>query len=97
MHATDKSARFWFATRFVIWVLLVLWSLISHFQRAVERHGFASAVLLFAFIFLFVEFLLRADRRLRHRNGIPWVSRLYSGIAWATVAALLLALLLIVK
>jgi hypothetical protein len=97
MRIPEPSASFWLTTRFVLWIALVLVSLIGHFQRAAQRHGFLGAVLLFAFVFLIIESLWRADRRLRHRNGIPWVSRLYGSIAWLTLATLAVAAWLIVN
>jgi hypothetical protein len=93
---SQRTATIFFAVRFVLWLLLVLLGLVVRFQRAVKLHGFTGAVLLFAFAFLVVELLMRGDQRLRHRMGIRWASRLYSIIMWVTVAALLLAALLIV-
>lgn len=94
---SQRTATVFFTVRFALWLLLVLLSLVIRFQRWVKDLGFANAVLLFAFVFLVVELLLRGDQRLRHRMGVRWVSGLYSTTAWLTVAALVLAAWLIVK
>jgi len=94
---SEKSERSWFATRFILWILLAFWTQVIRFQREAKQHGLLGAVLLFTFSILLIELLLRADRRLRHRRGVPWVSRLYGSMAWLTVVALVVAVWLITR
>jgi hypothetical protein len=92
----ERAGKFGFAARLGIYLLLLLWPLFHRFYRDTQEHGFVHALVLFAFIFLIVEILIRADRRLRHRKGIPWVSRLYYGIFLGCVAAVFISVWYIV-
>ena len=88
----EKIGKFGFTARLVIYLLLLSWPLLHRFYRDTQEHGFAHALILFASIFLIVEILIRADRKLRHRKGIPWVGRFYFGIFLVCVAALFISI-----
>ena len=92
----ERAGKFGFAARLGIYLLLLSWPLLHRFYRDTQEHGFVHALVLFAFIFLIVEILIRADRRLRHRKSIPWVSRLYYGVFLGCVAAVFISVWYIV-
>ncbi|HEY5909301.1 MAG TPA: hypothetical protein VJA21_01720 [Verrucomicrobiae bacterium] len=97
MRVSESTARFWFTARFVFWVALTLWCYVSWFYRTARRDGVGVAFLLLGGSFALIEVLLWADRRLRRRKGMRWVSRFYLTIVWVCVAVVLITGWWIVK